>query len=88
MNGTPLSKKCEILHDFYLDYAGTDEYEDFFRLNDLGVPAALLYMNGGAQLTEIGANFVEEAWIAMCELLEVDHLGDYESLEQIAGLDD
>jgi hypothetical protein len=88
MDNTPFSKKCEILNDFYMDYANTDRYVEFFLLNDLGIPAALLYMNGGAEITEIGTAFIDETWRALCELLQVDYMGDYPSLEYMIDLND
>lgn len=83
MDNTPFSKKCEILNDFYLEYSGSDEFENFIALNDLGFPAAVLVMNGSVILTDVGQNFIEETWQMLCEELEVDHYGEYESLEDL-----
>ena len=83
MDNTPFSKKCEILHDFYMEHSGSDEYEEFISLNDLGFPAAVLVMNGGAVLLDEGERFVEETWQALCEELEIDHHGEYKSLDDL-----
>lgn len=83
MDSTPFSKKCEILNDFYMDYAGSDEYDDFITVNDLGFPAAVLSVMGAATLTDIGKYQVEETWVNLCNMIEVDHMGEYDSLSQI-----
>lgn len=83
MDKTPFSSKVEILNDFYMDYSGSDQYADFIEIHDLGLPAAVLSFNGSATLTEIGIKNVEETWIDFCELLEIDHYGEYESLESM-----
>lgn len=83
MDSTPFSKKCDIMNDFYMDYAGSEEYDEFISINDFGFPAAALVVNGGAILTDIGQSFVEETWIALCELLGTDHYGQYDSLEEL-----
>lgn len=88
MDSTPFSKKCEILNDFYMDNSGTEEYDDFISMNDLGFPAAVLVMNGGAILTEVGDSFVNQTWIALCELLEVDHMGEYSSIDEMMEMED
>lgn len=83
MDKTPFSNKCEILNDFYMDYSGSDEYGEFIELNDLGIPAAVLSFSGAAILTDIGIKHVEDTWIALCELLEIDYHGEYESLSHM-----
>ena len=54
MDNTPFSKKCEILHDFYIANATDDYWRDLFDMHDLGFPAAVLVVNGAATLTDIG----------------------------------
>lgn len=88
MDKTPFSKRVEILHDFYLDYSGSDEYDDFILLNDLGLPAAVLSMMGAVTLTDIGISYVENTWRDFCELIEVDHMGNYNSLSQMLDMED
>ena len=78
MDSTPFSKKCEILHDFYISNAADEYWHDLITMQDLGFPAAVLVVNGGATLTDIGKSFVEETWQALCNELGVDHHGNYE----------
>jgi hypothetical protein len=85
---TPFSKKVEILNDFYIDYSGSGEYDDFIQLNDLGFPAAVLSIMGAATITDIGEGFIEQTWVALCELLVVDHHGEYDSLDDLMEMSD
>ena len=81
MDKTLFSNKVEILHDFYMNYSSSNEYVDFMKIQDLGLPAAVLSFNGSANLTDIGIKYVEETWIALCELFEVDHHGEYDDYD-------
>jgi len=85
---TPFSSKCEILNDFYLEYSGSDEYNDFIQINDLGFPAATLFVMGAADLTDVGKSFVDKTWNDFCELFSVDHLGEYSTMTEIMEMSD
>jgi len=80
MSKTPFSKKCEILKDYYLDNRfESSDYGDLITIYDLGFPAAMLYLDDAATLTDKGIEYVDEAWQAVCDKLEIDYLGDYDS---------
>lgn len=83
MDSTPFSDRVRLLTDFYMEYSGTDEWSDFFAIQDLGIPAAVLVWNGAATLTDIGTTFVNESWTALCEVLEIDPDGSYDELEDM-----
>ena len=79
MDNTPFSSKCEILYDFYMNYS--DEYEEFIDENDIGVPAAVLSYIGAATLTDKGIHSIEETWISLCDILQIDSYGNYPTIE-------
>ena len=81
MSKTPFSKKCEILHDFYLDYAY--EYKDFIQVNDIGIPLALLVTQGCALPTPSGVDYVDASYIALCTMLDVDPDAEWNNLEEM-----
>lgn len=83
MDSTPFSKKCKIMHDFYMDYLDSDDYGDFIRTNDLGFPAAVLSVMGAAILSDDGIRFVNDTWYALCEYLEIDYHGNFDSLDEL-----
>ena len=77
----PFSKKCEILHDFYLDYA--TEYKEFIFVNDIGVPLATLVTQGCAIPTTSGVDYVEAAYEALCNMLHVDSSLPWNSIQEM-----
>lgn len=83
MDKTPFSKRVEIMHEFYMDYSGSEEYDDFISLNDLGFPAATLSYTGAATLNDNGMAYVNDTWNALCELLGIDSYGDYDNLDSL-----
>ena len=78
MDKTPFSKKVEILHDLYLNHS--TEYEDFILDNDLGVPLAVLIIQGCATPTEKGVKSVSDSFDSLCEILEIDKHGEYQNV--------
>jgi len=83
MDSTLFSNKIKLLCEIYMEYSGEESWEDFFELYDLGVPAAVLVWNGGATLTDIGNNFVDEAWKGLCMRLGIDPNANYEEIEDM-----
>ena len=83
MDNTPFSDKVRLLTDLYMEYSGTDEWSDFFVMQDLGVPAAVLAWNGGATLTSVGEGFVNESWKALCRELSIDPDAEYKEIEDM-----
>lgn len=83
MDSTPFSNRVRLLADFYMEYSGTDEWSDFFAIQDLGIPAAVLLENGAVDLTDTGILFVNESWNALCDALDIDRDGSYEDIEEM-----
>jgi len=83
MDSTPFSDRVRLLTDFYMEYSGTDEWSDFFAIQDLGIPAAVLVWNGAATLTDMGMGFVNESWVALCDALEIEPEAFYEEIEDM-----
>ena len=90
MSNTPFSKKCEIMKDYWLEYRqdfASDGWEVIF-VYDMGFPAALLYLDEAATLNDKGIGYVEDAWVGMCNYMEVDELGDYDSYSHMQEIAD
>ena len=79
MTNTPFSKQVEILNDLYMDYG--DEYSDFIEDNDIGVPLAVFITQGCATATPKGIEMITESFDSLCENLDIDNYGNYESLD-------
>ncbi len=86
MDKTPFSKKCEIMHEFYINNANDPEWIDFFEVNDLGFPAATLSVLNAATLNAVGMQFVNDTWIELCNTIGIDYHGEYNTLQDIVDL--
>jgi hypothetical protein len=80
MDKTPFSKRVEILYNVYLTQRDTD-LEDFISSNDLGFPAAVLLTLGAVTPTTVGEGYINKTFDALCNYLDVDNLGDYDSFD-------
>lgn len=83
MTNTPFSDKVFILQEFYLEFLDNENFREFFRLNDLGLPLAVAIYNGGAEPTANGIRWIDETWRSMCEMLKIDYLGEYATLDDV-----
>jgi hypothetical protein len=54
-------------------------WQEYFATYNLGVPLAMCVHFGGADANDRGRQWIEDAWIAMCEVLGIDHHGEYEN---------
>jgi hypothetical protein len=78
---TPFGDKVEIIAELYQEYHEEKEWEHYFYINDLGAPLCMAISLGGATVTDIGAEWIEQSWNHMCEILKIDPYGKYESLD-------
>lgn len=78
---TPFSKRVEILNDLYMDHY--DNYDEFISDNDLGVPLAVLMIQGCAIPSDDGVGFINQSFDAFCELLDIDNHGEYEDIDSM-----
>lgn len=85
MTNTPFSKQVEIVSDFYL-HMGYD-YPDLLAGYDLGFPLAVALTKGGVEdITDLGRRWISEAFIGICDELDLDIYGDYETLGDMVAL--
>lgn len=59
---TPLSNKCDILAELWLNYKNDTAFEDFIQYNDLGLPLAYAVSQGIIEINEQATLFVEDTW--------------------------
>ena len=69
--------KTKIIEDFVGDYGKDEQYSDFFIYNDLGVPLALMVNNKMVTLLDEGIDVINETYIMLCDILEVDKDKEY-----------
>ena len=75
--------KAEILVQFTQDYFNSDEYDDFFDYNDLGIPMSIAITQDMVILTDSGEELLEETWKELCLLFNANPDADYESIDDL-----
>jgi hypothetical protein len=85
MEPTSYSSKCAILADLWLNYRDDDEFKDFIRYNDLGLPLAYVIVNNIVESTEIAEKFIVETFDLLLAGMALEDQG-FESLEDILDL--
>ena len=62
---TPLSNKCDILAEFWIQYQDVEEFAEFVQYNDLGLPIAYAVSNGIIEASERATLFIEETFATL-----------------------
>ena len=75
--------KAEILVQFTQDYFNSEEYDEFFDYNDLGIPMSIAITQDMVILTDAGEQLLEETWIELCNLFGADSNSDYETIDDL-----
>lgn len=87
-----IKNKCDIIEEFMRDHVfgeqNDEEVFQFIKFNDLGIPLAQAVSYDLATLTKNGEFLVDETWIALCELFDVDPNGDYDDLDAFFEVDE
>ena len=82
-----LELKCMILEEFSRDFTvgelDREFFSDFVIYNDLGLPLSQAIVYKLADLTEDGIKLIEETWYNLCDLLDLDPLEEYLSLDEM-----
>lgn len=87
MEQTPFSDKVEIIAEAYIgdpDAGHPAHMNDYFLSYDVSTSIALaIYFGGVTTITDRGRDWIEDGWSALCELMQIDQYGEYESWQQI-----
>ena len=81
---TSFPNKVSILSDLYANYKDDPHLKDFVEYNDLGLPLAFLAVEGLAEITETGSEYIEETWLLLIASLEIEDIG-FEDLNSVLG---
>lgn len=81
---TPIETRTDILADFYIEYKGDSQFEDFFSYNDLGLPLSYALSTGMVKGTDIANNFINETFDLLLEVLGITEDTGFETLDDIA----
>ena len=80
---TTLDTKVQILHEFWIHYSTSGDYDDFIETHDIGIPLASCIVLGHAIATESGVRWIEDDYASLLDLLGVDPHGEYDSLDEL-----
>ena len=61
-------------------------WQEFFRRNDLGIPAAMTVHYNLGNLTEKGMEYFDSTWVALCKVVMVDSEEEYEFLDDMIAI--
>ena len=75
--------KAEILVQFTQDHFNSEEYDDFFDYNDLGIPLSIAITQDMVILTDSGEELLEETWKELCLLFDANPDDEYESIDDL-----
>lgn len=81
---TPIETRTDILADFYIEYKGDSQFDDFFSYNDLGLPLSYALSTGMVKGTDIANNFINETFDLLLEVLGITEDTGFETLDDIA----
>lgn len=86
MHKTPFSSKVEILGSiwlFYADQAKEDaNWLEFFEWADVALPMSYLSWLGLVDIKPESMHYVDEAWVEVCSMIDVDVDAEYLSLKE------
>lgn len=69
---TPFLTRCEILSELYTEYKDDERFLDLIRYADIAYPASYMIISGMVEPNARIVGFINEAWDALLETLEID----------------
>ena len=79
---TPLSDRCDILAELWMQYKHNPEFLDFISYNDLGLPLAYAVSHGIVEINDQLEMFINETWSLLLDALSIEDTG-FETLEDV-----
>lgn len=81
-----MESMIRLLLEFINLEMGSEKYEEFFAVNDIGVPLADALSREWIVLTKKGENQLRETYVAMCALFDADPNLEFASLDELMGI--
>ena len=85
MSATPFRNKCLILADLWINYRDDENFAEYIKYSDLGLPLAYIFANNiitgkrGKEAVEdtfpIATPFIDEAFRVLLDGLDIEDLG-------------
>ena len=83
---TTFDNRCQILGDFWVEFKGTDRFQDFIDYNDLGLPLAFALATGLVKSTSLVEPYVNETFELLLAAVGLEDKG-YTDIEDILGFE-
>lgn len=80
---TEFTNKCLILADLWLNYRDEEEYADYIKYNDLGLPLAYCITNDIIEANDMAERFIDEAWTILLAGLEIEEDTGFDLLDDL-----
>lgn len=79
---TPLSDRADILAELWIQYKGSDGFEDFMSYNDLGLPLAYSVSHGIIEINDMVESFINETFDVLLDAMSLEDTG-YTNLKEL-----
>ena len=79
---TPFETKCKIIGNIWY----SDALPDWSATWSISAPLCFAYSYGHCTLTDIGVTAIENAWVDLCDWLDIDSHGEYASYHDMLEL--
>ena len=80
---TNFGNKASILADLWINFRDEEQFSDFIKYNDIGLPLAYFVHTELVKPADQAIMYIEETFNLLCAALELDLEGDYESLNEM-----
>ena len=87
MSATSYKNKAAIIADLWLTYRDDEQFANFFKFADLGIPLAYSITNDIVKSTPKAKKLIEEAFDYLLDGFGISDLG-FESLDDMLGTSD
>jgi hypothetical protein len=84
---TSLENRMQILAELWLEYRNDQNFEDFIKYNDLGLPLAYAIAEGIVETTPPAENYINETFELLLAGLGIED-ENFENLDEILGMAD
>ena len=79
---TKFKSKCLILSDLWLNWRDDEQFEEFIKYNDLGLPLAYAISEGIVVATDTAKQFINEAFDLLLDGISAKDTG-FENLDDV-----
>lgn len=80
---TDIETRAKILGQFFIEFKGISQFEDFFQYNDLGLPLSYIIDSGITPRTSKSDEIINETWELLLDALDAGEDTGFESIDDL-----